>query len=123
LGNGTVGGSTFIPGQVNGLSGITAIAGDCTAHALALKNDGTVWSWGRNYEGELGNGGGASTNVPVQAGTPTGIIAIAGGNYHSMALRMMARFTPGVTTNTGNWETVPTFLRGYLLRYLGFPGS
>ncbi|MGB5070062.1 MAG: T9SS type A sorting domain-containing protein [Flavobacteriales bacterium] len=87
LGNGTVGGSTFIPGQVNGLSGITAITGDCTAHALALKNDGTVWSWGRNYEGELGNGGGASTNVPVQAGTPTGIIAIAGGNYHSMALR------------------------------------
>ncbi len=87
LGNGTVGGSTYTPGQVNGLSGITAIAGDCSAHALALKNDSTVWAWGRNYEGELGNGTGISTNLPVQAGTPSGIIAIAGGNFHSMALR------------------------------------
>lgn len=70
-----------------GISGVTAIAGDCTAHALALKNDGSVWGWGRNYDGELGDGTGMATTLPVQAVTPAGIIAIAGGNYHSMALR------------------------------------
>ena len=30
-------------------------------HSLAVKSDGTVWAWGRNQEGQLGNG----TNVPA----------------------------------------------------------
>ncbi|MCU6710970.1 Ig-like domain-containing protein [Paenibacillus sp. J5C_2022] len=60
-------------------------------HSLALKADGTVWSWGDNTHGQLGNGTVQSTSLPVQV---TGedsvldqVIAIAAGEYHSVALR------------------------------------
>jgi hypothetical protein len=36
-------------------------------HSLALKNDGTVWAWGDNKHGQLGNGTNTNSNVPVQA--------------------------------------------------------
>lgn len=77
------------PTLVPGLTGIVAIAGG-EYHSIALKNDGTVWSWGRNVEGQLGNGTqGASSysSTPVQATGVSSIIAIAGGRYWSAALR------------------------------------
>ncbi|MDQ5836669.1 MAG: S8 family serine peptidase, partial [Acidobacteriota bacterium] len=42
-------------GQVKGLSGVTAVsAGEF--FSLALLKDGTVWTWGDNTEGQLGDG-------------------------------------------------------------------
>jgi ABC-type transport system involved in multi-copper enzyme maturation permease subunit len=35
---------------------------------LALKNNGTLWGWGRNDEGQLGNGPNEFTNGPVRIG-------------------------------------------------------
>ncbi|WP_085053197.1 InlB B-repeat-containing protein, partial [Candidatus Magnetominusculus xianensis] len=78
-----------IPVQVSGLTGVTAIAAG-TVHSLALKSDGTVWAWGYNHWGQLGNGTygvGTNTDTPVQVSGLTGVIAIAGGTYHSLALR------------------------------------
>ena len=41
--------------QITELNNISAIA--CgNAHCIALKNDGTVWAWGQNGYGQLGNG-------------------------------------------------------------------
>ncbi|WP_100050009.1 hypothetical protein [Caldicellulosiruptor bescii] len=35
-------------------------------HSLALKKDGTVWAWGTNGRGQLGNGGvGVYSPIPV----------------------------------------------------------
>ena len=66
-------------------------------HTLALKNDGTVWAWGGNASGQLGDGtigGYTSKNTPVQVLDPsdptgylTGVIAIAAGDEHSLALK------------------------------------
>lgn len=43
-----------IPTQIAGLTGVTAIAsGD--SFTIVLKNDGTVWAWGNNTFGSLGN--------------------------------------------------------------------
>jgi len=88
LGNGTNADSN-VPVQVSNLTGVTAVAGG-VYHSLALKNDGTVWAWGYNYYGQLGNGTnghGANSNVPVQASNLTGVTAISGGYFHSLALK------------------------------------
>lgn len=42
------------PGGVGFLTGITKIAAGFL-HAIALKSDGTVWGWGWNMYGQLGN--------------------------------------------------------------------
>ena len=72
--------------QVNGLSGITAIARGYS-HSLALKNDGTVWAWGSNYYGQLGDGTVVDRETVVQVSRLSGITAIAGGGSHSLALK------------------------------------
>ncbi len=35
-------------------------------HALAVKNDGTLWAWGANYNGELGTSDSKNRNQPVK---------------------------------------------------------
>ena len=58
-------------------------------HSLALKQDGTVYAWGYNIYGELGNGtDGGSSNVPVPVSGLTGITQIACGYYHSLAIKI-----------------------------------
>lgn len=80
---------TVNPTQITTLSGITAISVGHD-HSLALKSDGTVWTWGLNSLG-LGNGSTQSA-TPAQvsglSGAPvlTGVVAIAAGNSHSLAL-------------------------------------
>jgi alpha-tubulin suppressor-like RCC1 family protein len=53
-------------------------------HTLALKPDGTVWAWGSNTSGQLGDGTDSQRNSPVQV--LTGIVAIAAGYEHSLAI-------------------------------------
>ncbi|MCU0781267.1 MAG: cadherin-like beta sandwich domain-containing protein, partial [Akkermansiaceae bacterium] len=67
-------------------------AGD--GFSLVLCSDGTMAAWGSNNSGALGNGGTASSNVPVAVGT-TGlaagerVVAVAAGLGHSLALVAM----------------------------------
>jgi hypothetical protein len=68
-GNGLLDGSAnkidhLTPVQVPGLSGITQVATD-GFHTLALRSDGTVWSWGINDHGEVGDGTTATRFSPV----------------------------------------------------------
>ena len=82
------------PVQVTNLSGVVAIAAGAL-HGLALKSDGTVWAWGLNDAGLLGAAGGGqlgdgtmttrSTPVPVMG--LGGVVAIAAGSGHSLALQ------------------------------------
>ena len=54
-------------------------------HTAALKKDGTVWTWGDNAFGQLGNGGTTDSHIPIQA--LTGVIAVACGGQHTLALK------------------------------------
>ena len=68
---------------------IAVKAGD--SHSLALASDGTVYAWGFNDDGELGNGNTTSSNVPVavtMSGVLAGktVVAIGSGYYHSLAI-------------------------------------
>ena len=90
LGNGTTTGSStpaLVGPTGNPLTGIVAIA--CGSNfSVALKNDGTVWAWGANDSGQLGNGGmSANVTTPAAAANLSGIVAIAGGMDHALALK------------------------------------
>lgn len=86
LGTGTNSFGSGVPVQVNNLTGIVAVAAG-NYHCLALKNNGNVMAWGRNSDGQLGNGTNADTNLPVQVNFLSGVKCIAAGTTHSIALR------------------------------------
>src|SRR5580765_2701615 len=62
-------GRALVPNEVHGpgdagfLNSITAIMGG-EVHNVALKSDGTVWAWGANPFGLLGNGSTNEAHVP-----------------------------------------------------------
>ena len=56
-------------------------------HSLALKSDGTVWAWGANNAGQLGDGTTTGRLAPVKVPGLTNIVAVAAGSQHSLALR------------------------------------
>ncbi|GAB4213203.1 MAG: hypothetical protein Fur007_06930 [Rhodoferax sp.] len=56
-------------------------------HTVALKTDGTLWAWGRNLFGQLGDGTTIDKASPVQIGTDKTWTQIAAGEFHTVALR------------------------------------
>lgn len=52
---------------------------------VALKTDGTLWAWGGNDYGQLGNGTQTASAAPVQVLDQ--VAAVAAGDYHVAALR------------------------------------
>lgn len=65
---------------------MTQVAGGLY-HSLALKSDGTVWAWGDNRYGALGDGTNSSSTTPVQVSGMRNIVQVSGGALHSLALR------------------------------------
>jgi alpha-tubulin suppressor-like RCC1 family protein len=56
-------------------------------HSVALKNDGTLWAWGYNYYGQIGDNSQSNRSSPVQVGSLTTWSAIAAGGSSSHALK------------------------------------
>jgi len=75
------------PVGVNGLTDIVSVEAGLT-HSIALRSDGTVWSWGRNEFKVLGTGSRAIlSNVPVQTGNIENAAAVAAAAEFSLALK------------------------------------
>jgi alpha-tubulin suppressor-like RCC1 family protein len=74
------------PGNVGYLQGIAAVMGG-ESHNFALKSDGTVWAWGGNSFGQLGDGSNSDSHTPVQVSGLTSVKALGGRGYHSLALK------------------------------------
>ena len=80
-------GSVIVTAKVNydpGNGFVTVSAG--ANHTLAVKEDGTLWAWGSNTYGQLGDGTTVDKNRPVQIGTATNWEAVAAGQFHSVAI-------------------------------------
>jgi len=87
LGNDTARVSQSMPVQVTGLNGAVGV-GAGGGFSLAVKSDGTLWSWGKDTSGELGNDAILSNQpTPVPVASLSGMVSVTGGNLHSLAIR------------------------------------
>jgi len=60
------------------------------SHTCALRNDGAVFCWGRNVNGQLGDNSTTQRNVPTQVnglGASSGVVSLSAGNNHTCALK------------------------------------
>ena len=69
---------------IQGKTFIAVSAG--TTFSMALASDGTVYTWGNNSRGELGNGSTTDSAEPVKANLRATITAVSAGYWHAMAL-------------------------------------
>lgn len=64
-------------------------------HTLAIKADNTLWAWGENTDGQLGDGSNLDRTLPVQISTATSWLLADGGLQHSAFLAGDAISTSG----------------------------
>lgn len=96
------------------------------SHAIALKKDGTLWSWGSNFYGQLGDGTTTSRTAPVQIGTDNNWKEIAAGHWYNLGIKkdgtlwawgantkgglgdgtVIHKYIPTQIGNANNWKTI-----------------
>ncbi|MCL2504608.1 MAG: hypothetical protein FWE94_08505, partial [Coriobacteriia bacterium] len=60
------------------------------SHSLAIRDDGSLWAWGSNYSGQLGDGAsghGKDRSTPARIGAGNDWQAISTGGEHSLAIK------------------------------------
>ncbi len=82
--------------QVAGLTDVTAVSAG-QHHSVALQVDGTIWSWGANDYGQLGDRTTTQRISPVEVTRVPDAVAIAAGQYRSSAVK-----TDGTVWSSGN---------------------
>jgi hypothetical protein len=68
-----------------GLTGVTRIASGAYHH-LAVRFDGTLWSWGVNDDGQLGDGTRNNRDDPVLVLAASGSVQLDGGGFHTVVV-------------------------------------
>jgi alpha-tubulin suppressor-like RCC1 family protein len=88
LGDGTITDRSS-PGTTAGAGTTWCQVGSVGLHAAAVKTDGTLWTWGYNFDGQLGTGTTTSRSSPgTTAGAGTTWCQVsAGGYYHTTAVK------------------------------------
>ncbi len=76
----------YSPIQVGALTNWAKIASG-GYHYLAIKTDGTLWAWGYNNYGQLGQGNTTNYSSPVQVGALTTWLQAAAGYFHTLAVK------------------------------------
>ena len=76
------------PKQVGALTNWSKIAPSITGgqNRLAIKTDGTLWSWGKNDNGQLGLGNLTNYSSPKQVGSLYGWLKVASGYTFTLAI-------------------------------------
>ena len=74
-------------------------------HTVALKSDGTLWAWGSNGKGSLGDGSNVDKTTPTQESTVgTNWSAIVAGTAHTVALKSSGtQPTPTPIPTVSSW--------------------
>jgi alpha-tubulin suppressor-like RCC1 family protein len=88
IGTGTTATQVRTPTEIQGLDGIPIVrvaAG--RNHVIALTAGGTLYAWGSNADGQLGDGTLTGSATPVQVHSLTDVVSIFAGRDHSVAVR------------------------------------
>lgn len=99
----------FVPTVIPNLSGVVSIAAGAE-HSVAVTQDGRVYAWGRNFEGQLGVSTPSSSNVPVlvpglalasqaQCGLNFTLVRLFDGTARTFGDNAMGQLAIGDTTN------------------------
>ena len=72
---------TSVGGQARGLTHPP------TAYTLAIKTDGSLWSWGDNLYGQLGDGTNTGRLTPARVGSASNWEFVGTGDYHNLGIR------------------------------------
>ena len=84
--------------------------------SMAIKDNGTLWAWGHNYSGQLGDGTTDNKSSPIQVGSDTNWSSISCGDYHIAAIKTDgtlwiwgSNYNYQLGTNNGYnaWESSP----------------
>ena len=101
--------ASFLPVKVDSASGSNAPIGSVSkiavgkAHACALKDDKTLWCWGGNSAGQLGDATKEKRNQPVQVKTVADFYDVAAGDDFTCGLRMHSYFVKTAWCWGGNY--------------------
>ena len=79
------------PKQVGALTNWSVIAGG-SSHTLAIKTDGTLWSWGSSFNGQLGLGNSTYYSSPKQVGALTAWAKISAGTNAAFSIKTNGTF-------------------------------
>lgn len=74
------------PIQIGTSTGWKAVSASFT-HVVALKNDGSLWAWGQNNWGQLGDGTTTNRAEPVRAGSDNDWVSAVAGPSHTLAIK------------------------------------
>jgi len=55
------------------------------AYTMAVKTDGSLWAWGDNFDGQLGDGTTEDRHTPVKI--MDDVVSVSAGGVHTMAIR------------------------------------
>lgn len=89
LGDGTINNFQDTPVQVSNDTDwkIVSAGSGPTTFNLAIKDNGTLWAWGNNAYGQVGDGTFVNKLLPVQIGTDTNWKEVSAGYSHSLAVK------------------------------------
>ena len=97
-----------------------------SSHTLGIMSDGTLWAWGANDFGQLGDGTRTARRTPVKIGTASDWQSVSAGTFHTMAIKTNGtlwgwgingngrlgdgtdtdRIFPGQVGSSTNWQRV-----------------
>jgi hypothetical protein len=86
--NSTVGSAIPVQVLLAGTANNWSVVSAGVKHTLAIRTDGTLWAWGSNSNGQIGNNTLVDQVAPVQIGTSTGWTLVSAGGQHSIGMML-----------------------------------